>query len=459
MLAYPVRLISRMDPLKYLFEKPALTGKLTRWLLMLAEFELKYVTRKSVKRRAVVEFLADYPIEGGEDVEFKFSDEDLMIIAEDVWKLYFDGAANQKGFGIGVLLIAPDRSHIPLAFKLNFEVTNNQVEYEACIIGMEAAIEIGIEKLEVVGDSNLVVSQANGDWKVKEEKLKPYHQDLEDLIPHFNKVTFIHVLRLKNQFANALATLASMVEIPVSVKLRPIMIEQRDSPVYQHVMVINEPDDGHPWYYDIWRFVERGEYPTDASKKDRIALQRLAAQYIICGGNLYRRSHCGMHKLSIYRAEAERVIKEIHEGVCEPHMNGKMLVKKILRQGYFWSTMETECLEYVRRCHKCQIHANLMHVPPLELHQMTSPWPFSVWGIDVIRRITPAASNDHKVILVAMDYFTKWVEAASYTTLTAVRVAHFIKHNVIYRYGVPQAFVSDNRVHFKGRAKEVMEEF
>ncbi|XP_058185726.1 uncharacterized protein LOC131302949 [Rhododendron vialii] len=160
---------------------------------------------------------------------------------------------------------------------------------------MEAAIEIGIEKLEVVGDSNL----------------------------------------LKNQFADALATLASMIEIPVGVKLRLIVIEQRDTSVYQHVMAIDEPDDGHPWYYDIWRFVEKGEYPIEASKKDKVALQRMAAQYIICGGNLYRRSHCGIHKLCTHGAKTKRVMEEIHEGVCGPHMNGMMLAKKILRQGYF----------------------------------------------------------------------------------------------------------------------------
>ncbi|XP_058192102.1 uncharacterized protein LOC131309494 [Rhododendron vialii] len=368
MLTYPVSLVSRMDPLKYLFEKPALTGKMARWLLMLSEFELKYVTRKSIKERVVADFLADYPIEGGEDAEFKLPVEDVMTLVEDVWKLYFDG-----------LLI--------------------RNEYEACIVGMEAAIEIGIEKLEVVGDSNLV--------------------------------TFTRVLRLKNQFADALATLASMVEILIGVKLRPIVIEQRDTLVYQHVMVVDEPDDGHRWYYYIWRFVERGEYPTEASKKDKIALKRMAAQYIICGGILYWRSYCGMHKLCIHGAEARRVMKEIHEGVCGPRMKSMMLAKKILRQGYFWSTMETKYVEYVWRCHKCQIHANLTHVPPSKLHQMTSPWPFLVWGIDVIRRIVLAASNGHKFILVAVDYFTKWVEAASYATLTAIQVAHFIKQNVI----------------------------
>lgn len=376
--------------------------------------------------------MADHPIEGPEDTEFQFPDESVMTIAEDVWKLYFDGAANQRGFGIGILLVSPEGPHIPLSFKLNFEVTNNQAEYEACIVGMEAAFEIGVKKLEVVGDSNLVLSQANGDWKVREEKLKPYHKDLDDLIHRFEQVTLTHIPRMRNQFADALATLASMVELPVGVRMRPIMIEQRNRPAYEYVMSVGEIDDGLPRYHDIWNLVEKGEYPEGANKKDRIALQRLASQYILCGGRLYKRSYCGMHKLCIHGDDTKRVMEEIHKGICGPHMSGLMMAKKILRQGYFWLTLETDCVQYVRRCHKCQVHANLMHVPPSELHTMATPWPFSVWGIDVIGKITPPASNGHKFILVAIDYFTKWVESASYATLTAVQVAHFIKQNVIY---------------------------
>ncbi|XP_058218170.1 uncharacterized protein LOC131329105 [Rhododendron vialii] len=187
MLAYSVSLISRTDLIKYMFEKLALTHKLACWLLLLAEFDLQYITRKLVKGCAVAEFLVDHSIDGQEDVDFTFPDEEVLTMVEVVWALYFDGAANQKGFGLGVLLITPVDAQIPLAFKLNFDVTNNQAEYEALIIGMEAAIALGVEKLEVIGDSNLVVSQANGDWKVREEKLKSYYQDLEELIPCFNK--------------------------------------------------------------------------------------------------------------------------------------------------------------------------------------------------------------------------------------------------------------------------------
>ncbi|XP_058216776.1 uncharacterized protein LOC131327647 [Rhododendron vialii] len=130
--------------------------------------------------------------------------------------------------------------------------------------------------------------------------MKPYHQQLDELLPNFQKVTFMHVPRMKNRFADALGTLASMLELPIGVKLRPVMIEQRGKRVYGHIMNIDESDDGLPWFYDIRNLVEKGEFPADSTRKDRIALQRLASQYIACGGQLYRRSPCGVHKLCIH---------------------------------------------------------------------------------------------------------------------------------------------------------------
>ena len=83
-------------------------------------------------------------------------------------------------------------------------------------------------------------------------------------------------------------------------------------------------------------------------------------------------------------------------------------------------------MDYVKSCHDCQTPANLNHVPPSEMYSITSPWTFSVWGIDVIERIAPKASNRHEYILVAIDYFTKWVETGSYFMLKAKHVARFL---------------------------------
>ena len=72
-----------------------------------------------------------------------------------------------------------------------------------------------------------------------------------------------------------------------------------------------------------------------------------------------------------------------------------------------------------------------MNISPAKLYNMTSPWSFSVWGIDVVSTVTPKGSNEHEFILVAIDYFTKWVEAQSYSVLKASHVVKFNINNII----------------------------
>ena len=270
--------------------------------------------------------------------------------------------------------------------------------------------------------------------------MKPYQQYLEDLTKTFDKIEYTIIPRAQNQFANALTTLASMVEIPEGVWTRPLEIEQSYEEVYKEktkasIMTIEEEEV--PCYYDIIRFLEPGAHPNGADKREFHSIRMMATQDILCGGQLYRRSYDGVHLYCLKREEAERVMEEVNQGICGSHMNGRMLPKKILRIGYNWNTMETDYVDYVKSCHDFQTHANLNHVPPSELYSMISLWPFSVWGIDVIGRIAPKASNEHEYILVAVDYFIKWVEAASYSVLKAKHVAQFLENNIICRFGVP----------------------
>ena len=142
--------------------------------------------------------------------------------------------------------------------------------------------------------------------------------------------------------------------------------------------------------------------------------------------------------------EAKRIMKEIHERICGTHANGHMMAKQVMRAGYYWLTLESDCIHFAQKCHKCQIYADKIHAPPTELHVMTTPWPFSMWGMDVIGPITPKASNGHRFIFVVIDYFTKWVEAASYASVTRSVVCKFIKKEIICRYGLPERIISDN---------------
>ena len=90
---------------------------------------------------------------------------------------------------------------------------------------------------------------------------------------------------------------------------------------------------------------------------------------------------------------------------------------------------------------------------------MTLPWLFLVWGIDIIGKISPKSSSGHEFILVTIDYFTKWVEVASYARLTSSRVASFIKSHIIYRYRVPHEFISDRGVHFKADVDALLQRY
>ena len=134
MLAFKVLLIARMDPLKYLMEKPMQDGKTTKWVLLLLEFDIKYVTQKFVKGWAIVDYLAHCSPKEAEEIQGNFLDEDIMGIELESRKMYFDGETNQNGSGIKVLLVSPKGTHIPFSGRLNFLATNNATKYEACII-------------------------------------------------------------------------------------------------------------------------------------------------------------------------------------------------------------------------------------------------------------------------------------------------------------------------------------
>ena len=116
-----------------------------------------------------------------------------MGIEVESWKMYFDGTTNQNGSGIGVLLISPKGTHIPFSSRLNFPTINNATEYEACIMGLQVALGHGVKELEVCRDLALIISQIQNKWKIKEERLMPYHECLQKWASKFSKIKYKYV--------------------------------------------------------------------------------------------------------------------------------------------------------------------------------------------------------------------------------------------------------------------------
>ncbi|XP_057985279.1 uncharacterized protein LOC131170228 [Hevea brasiliensis] len=426
-----VIVVSRMDPLKYLFEVPTLVGKLAKWLVLLCEFDIVYETRKTIKGRVVAEFLSENPVNEGEEVETTFPDESLKLVEVQPWKMYFDGAMNKSGAGIGVVLEALNGEQLLMSKRLCFPTTNNIAEYEACICGLESLIAVGAKKVEVFGDSMLVVSHVKGEWELKEEKLRPYLEYAKKLLFSFEEVTMKHMPRAQNQMADALAMLASLWEKGDQKLTQPVILMRSRIPCYEGLIIAHlDLEDEMKLYEDIRRYLEVREYPQSANSRDRATIRRLATQFTLAGGQLYKRFFEGLLLLCVTKKRSEQIMEEVHAGVCGPHMKERVLAGKILRLGYYWSTMDTDCAKFVKRCHECQIHGNLNHLPSSELYSMTSPWPFSIWGIDIIGKISLTASNGHRFIIVAINYFTKWVEAESYKVVGAKQISGLLKECV-----------------------------
>ncbi|XP_060182402.1 uncharacterized protein LOC132612077 [Lycium barbarum] len=204
-----------------------------------------------------------------------------------------------------------------------------------------------------------------------------------------------------------------MIQHPESSHIDPLEITLKEEQA--HYTHIEAESDGKPWYANIKAYLEKRECPPNSSGNQKKTIRRLANGFFLNKEILYKRKL----DLGLLRCmDAEEATKQLKE-----------------------------------------IHGDVIKVPPTELHAMSSPWPFAAWRMDVIGPIKPPVSNGHRFILVAIDDFTKWVEATSHKSVTEKVVADFVKNNLICRFGVPESIITDNGANLKSHLmKDICEQ-
>ncbi|KAM2617796.1 hypothetical protein TB1_034159 [Malus domestica] len=174
-----------------------------------------------------------------------------------------------------------------------------------------------------------------------------------------------------------------------------------------------------------------------------------ATNYVVYQNELYRKGDDGLLLLCLSPQEVAQAIIEVHEGIYGVHQSGRKMRWLLRRHEYFWPSILKDCIEFARGCIQCQIHGSIQRVPAESLHSLTKPWPFRGWAMDVIGKITPSSgAAKHDWILVATDYFTKWVEVKSYAKLTSKDVCDFMEEHIVTRFGVPETIITDNGTIF-----------
>ncbi|KAK3002009.1 hypothetical protein RJ639_022183 [Escallonia herrerae] len=144
---------------------------------------------------------------------------------------------------------------------------------------------------------------------------------------------------------------------------------------------------------------------------------------------------------------ATYALREVHEGICGQHLGGKALAHKILRQGYYWPIMQQDPLEHTKKCDACQRFSPVPRLAPTALTTLNSPIPFAMWGMDILGPFPPALAQ-RKFVIVAIDYFTKWVEAEALSSITEQKCEDFFWRSVVCHFGIPRVLVTDNGRQF-----------
>jgi hypothetical protein len=145
------------------------------------------------------------------------------------------------------------------------------------------------------------------------------------LTKSFHNIEFIHLPRESNQFADALAKLSSLINIPNNMVEYPITIERRDEPAYINAI------DTDTWFQPIIDFKKTGAYPPNTDKRAKRALRMLPAQYVIVQNELFKKTPQGDLLICIGKDDGYKIMEMVHDGDCGTHMNARMLWKKIIR--------------------------------------------------------------------------------------------------------------------------------
>jgi hypothetical protein len=197
------------------------------------------------------------------------------------------------------------------------------------------------------------------------------------------------------------------------------------------------------------------DYLRNPSVRTSKNVRRTTFKYVLMSNELYRRTVDDILLKCLGPSDAILAMAEVHEGICGTHQSAPKMKWLLRRAGFYWPNMIADYFKYYKGCQVCQKFGDLQLVPAAELHPIIKLWPFSGWGLDFIGEIYPSSSNEHRFVLVAIYYFTKWTEVIALKNMTHKEVIEFITEHIIHRFGIPQTLTTYQGDSFM--SKEVRE--
>jgi len=284
---------------------------------MLEAFDVKYLPCIVVKGQVLADFVAEFT----EDV---VGDERLgpsVLVASTSFtttlEVYTNGAANQKGSRVGIVLVTLEKLVVERSFRLGFLAVNNEAEYETLLAGMAMVGRLGGEVIEIYSDSRLVVGLVNGEFEARDQRMQGYLIKFKRAQSCFKSFALRKILRGQNSYANSLVMLATSSELglPRVIIVKDLVAPSHDDQLSVRVHSIQV---GLSWMDPLVSFLKQGLLPKDRGEAEKI--HRKASWYwLLEEQNLYKRSNSGPYLLCVHPKAVEPLLEELHKGIYGSH--------------------------------------------------------------------------------------------------------------------------------------------
>ena len=282
-------------PLQSLLRRSDFTGRIAKWGTWLGSFNIQYKPRNVVKGQVLADFVAEFSPKN--DLEM------VCHVENRSWRVFVDGASSAMGAGAGIVIITLEGIRLEHSFRLGFKASNDEVEYEALIVGLKTAFDLGAQNVEVYSDSRLVVNQVQGSFEARDSQMKEYLKVTKQIMEKFSTTSVTQVAGGKNRHANSFAMLASAMteDIPWQVKVElisePSIRAAADWATKVDVAAITTA--GSCWMDPIIEFLAEDRIPDDESEANKI--RRVASRYwLSTDRKLYQRSFGGPYLLCLH---------------------------------------------------------------------------------------------------------------------------------------------------------------
>ncbi|PKA47370.1 hypothetical protein AXF42_Ash021815 [Apostasia shenzhenica] len=203
-----------------------------------------------------------------------------------------------------------------------------------------------------------MVNQLTGSYQTKDEVLKRYFQLTKTLLHQFAQTSLFHIPREMNSLADELTKEENNNALDILF------------PAFEDPQIFDVESNPESWMDDIRHYLQTDELPDDRNKARRLRVK--AARYVISHRQLFRRCYSLPLAKCIREEDSKIILEQIHSGDCGTHASGRNLALQILRQGYYWPSLQKDARAFSQRCPQCQIYSKIPRQPAGQLHPITS---------------------------------------------------------------------------------------